>query len=134
MNKIVTALVALVLLANSNGYAWDVPDEVGGGGAAYYDLDYGFNPQQYEAFVFDDNLYLFELGFTGPNWPDKEDQFGDIIPRDIFRDLINQCAGFGGPYTCQDFTRLVNKCADGVQCSEEEHQANRRSEFIITAL
>ena len=31
-------------------------------------------------------------------------------------------------------TQLVNKCADGVKCSEEEHQANRRSEFIITAL
>ena len=31
-------------------------------------------------------------------------------------------------------SQLVNKCADGVQCTEEEHQANRRSEFIITAL
>jgi len=31
-------------------------------------------------------------------------------------------------------TQLINKCADGVQCTEEEHQANRRSEFIITAL
>ncbi|WJS94141.1 OmpA family protein [Flavobacterium johnsoniae] len=31
-------------------------------------------------------------------------------------------------------TQLVNKCADGVKCTEEEHQANRRSEFIITAL
>ena len=31
-------------------------------------------------------------------------------------------------------TQLLNKCADGVKCSEEEHQANRRSEFIITAL
>jgi outer membrane protein OmpA-like peptidoglycan-associated protein/tetratricopeptide (TPR) repeat protein len=31
-------------------------------------------------------------------------------------------------------TQLVNKCADGVKCSEDEHQANRRSEFIITAL
>lgn len=31
-------------------------------------------------------------------------------------------------------TQLINKCADGVKCSEEEHQANRRSEFIITAL
>ncbi|MFC6096534.1 OmpA family protein [Flavobacterium qiangtangense] len=28
-------------------------------------------------------------------------------------------------------TKLLNKCADGVQCSEEEHQKNRRSEFII---
>ncbi len=31
-------------------------------------------------------------------------------------------------------TQLVNKCADNVKCSEEEHQLNRRSEFIITAL
>ena len=31
-------------------------------------------------------------------------------------------------------TQLVNKCADDVICSEEEHQLNRRSEFIITAL
>ena len=31
-------------------------------------------------------------------------------------------------------TQLVNKCADGVPCTEAEHQANRRSEFIITAL
>jgi outer membrane protein OmpA-like peptidoglycan-associated protein/tetratricopeptide (TPR) repeat protein len=31
-------------------------------------------------------------------------------------------------------TQLVNKCADGIKCTEEEHQLNRRSEFIITAL
>jgi len=31
-------------------------------------------------------------------------------------------------------TRLVNKCADGVKCSEEEHQQNRRSEFIVMQL
>jgi len=29
-------------------------------------------------------------------------------------------------------TQLLNSCADDVPCSEEEHQANRRSEFIIT--
>lgn len=29
-------------------------------------------------------------------------------------------------------TQLINGCADGVKCSEEEHQQNRRSEFIIT--
>lgn len=28
-------------------------------------------------------------------------------------------------------TRLINKCSNGVKCSEEEHQENRRSEFII---
>ena len=30
-------------------------------------------------------------------------------------------------------TRLLNKCKDGVKCSEEEHQLNRRSEFKIIA-
>lgn len=28
-------------------------------------------------------------------------------------------------------TQLVNKCKDGVKCSNEEHQLNRRTEFII---
>lgn len=31
-------------------------------------------------------------------------------------------------------TQLVNKCNDNTECSEEEHQLNRRSLFIITAL
>lgn len=29
-------------------------------------------------------------------------------------------------------SRLVNRCADGVPCTEAEHQANRRTEFKIT--
>ena len=28
-------------------------------------------------------------------------------------------------------TQLVNRCSNGVKCSETEHQLNRRSEFII---
>ncbi len=31
-------------------------------------------------------------------------------------------------------TVLVNDCTDGVECTEEQHQKNRRSEFIITDL
>lgn len=31
-------------------------------------------------------------------------------------------------------SRLINRCKDGVKCSEAEHQRNRRSEFIVTAL
>lgn len=31
-------------------------------------------------------------------------------------------------------TQLVNGCSDGVKCTEEQHQMNRRSEFIITDL
>jgi outer membrane protein OmpA-like peptidoglycan-associated protein len=29
-------------------------------------------------------------------------------------------------------TRLLNKCAEGVECSDEEHRQNRRTEFRIT--
>jgi outer membrane protein OmpA-like peptidoglycan-associated protein len=29
---------------------------------------------------------------------------------------------------------LINKCADGADCSESEHQANRRTEFKITSV
>ena len=28
-------------------------------------------------------------------------------------------------------SQLVNQCADGIPCSEEEHQANRRTEFKV---
>ncbi|MUV04484.1 OmpA family protein [Flavobacterium rakeshii] len=31
-------------------------------------------------------------------------------------------------------TQLVNECSDGVDCTEEQHQMNRRSEFIISDL
>jgi len=31
-------------------------------------------------------------------------------------------------------SQLVNNCSDGVICTEEEHQANRRSEFIIVSM
>ena len=31
-------------------------------------------------------------------------------------------------------TQLVNGCKNGVPCTEEEHQQNRRSEFIITEM
>ena len=28
-------------------------------------------------------------------------------------------------------TKLINKCSNGVKCSEAEHQLNRRTEFVI---
>ncbi|KIA92145.1 MULTISPECIES: OmpA family protein [unclassified Flavobacterium] len=31
-------------------------------------------------------------------------------------------------------SQLVNHCSDGVKCTEEEHQANRRSEFVIVSM
>ena len=37
-------------------------------------------------------------------------------------------------FTAKGFgeSRLLNECADGVECSEEKHQRNRRTEFEIT--
>ena len=31
-------------------------------------------------------------------------------------------------------TQLVNRCANNVACSEEEHQANRRTEFKVVSI
>lgn len=31
-------------------------------------------------------------------------------------------------------SQLINKCKDGVECTEAEHQANRRSEFIVISM
>lgn len=49
-----------------------------------------------------------------------------IISKGISADRL-QAKGFGE-------SQLVNKCADGVKCSSEEHYKNRRSEFIVIEL
>ena len=48
-----------------------------------------------------------------------------IISRDIAFDRIQSAIGFGEKH-------LVNKCANRVPCTDEEHEENRRSKFIIT--
>jgi outer membrane protein OmpA-like peptidoglycan-associated protein len=47
-----------------------------------------------------------------------------ILVRGITKDRISG-KGYGE-------TRLINRCADGVDCSEEEHAKNRRTEFKIS--
>ena len=46
-----------------------------------------------------------------------------IIGKGISRDRISG-RGFGE-------TQLINKCGNGISCSEKEHELNRRSEFIV---
>ncbi|MDD4640928.1 MAG: OmpA family protein [Bacteroidales bacterium] len=46
-----------------------------------------------------------------------------LVSRGIARDRM-VVRGYGE-------ARLVNRCADGVDCSEEEHQENRRTEFTV---
>ncbi|MDF1518781.1 MAG: OmpA family protein, partial [Lutibacter sp.] len=47
-----------------------------------------------------------------------------IISKGIDAKRIPKYEGFGE-------SQLVNKCSNGVNCTEEEHQLNRRTEFII---
>lgn len=47
-----------------------------------------------------------------------------ILSKGISADRIESAVGFGE-------TRLTNKCKNGVKCTEDEHFANRRSDFII---
>jgi len=47
-----------------------------------------------------------------------------IISQGIDASRIESAIGYGE-------TQLINRCANGVPCSEAEHQLNRRSEFII---
>jgi OOP family OmpA-OmpF porin len=46
-----------------------------------------------------------------------------LVSKGISRDRL-VAKGYGE-------TRLVNRCKDGVQCSEQEHQQNRRTEFRV---
>lgn len=50
-----------------------------------------------------------------------------IISQGIDAKRIESANGFGE-------SQLINNCADGVSCSEAEHQLNRRSEFIIVKM
>ncbi|PCH72757.1 MAG: flagellar motor protein MotB [Flavobacteriaceae bacterium] len=47
-----------------------------------------------------------------------------IVKNGINQNRIIAYEGFGE-------TRLVNHCSNGVKCSEDEHQLNRRTEFVI---
>lgn len=47
-----------------------------------------------------------------------------IISRGIAKERLASAIGYGEH-------QLLNECADGVKCSEEKHQANRRSYFYI---
>ncbi|MFP4845432.1 OmpA family protein [Winogradskyella sp. PE311] len=50
-----------------------------------------------------------------------------IIAQGISADRIDSAKGFGE-------SQLINRCSNGVPCSESEHQMNRRSEFIIVKM
>ena len=47
-----------------------------------------------------------------------------IVSKGIDPKRIESVKGYGE-------SRLLNKCSNGIECSEEDHQLNRRSNFII---
>lgn len=50
-----------------------------------------------------------------------------LINQGVAQERIVEAQGFGE-------TQLLNTCANGVLCDEEQHQLNRRSEFIIVKM
>ena len=50
-----------------------------------------------------------------------------IISKGIDASRIISAIGYGEE-------QLINECEDGVSCSREKHQENRRSEFIIVEM
>ncbi|HUH45750.1 MAG TPA: OmpA family protein, partial [Arenibacter sp.] len=50
-----------------------------------------------------------------------------IISKGISKDRIESAMGYG-----ED--RLINDCKDGVSCNRQDHERNRRSEFIIVKM
>ncbi len=50
-----------------------------------------------------------------------------LISQGIKVERLESAIGYGE-------SQLINRCVDGVSCSEAEHQLNRRSEFIITKI
>ncbi len=50
-----------------------------------------------------------------------------LISRGISSERIESAIGYGE-------NRLLNECSSGVKCSNEKHDINRRSEFIITKM
>ncbi|MFS4482122.1 OmpA family protein [Hyunsoonleella sp. 2307UL5-6] len=50
-----------------------------------------------------------------------------IVSQGVNASRIDSATGYGE-------SQLINNCADGVSCTEAEHQLNRRSEFIIVKM
>ena len=47
-----------------------------------------------------------------------------LLSRNIAPERIESAIGYGE-------TQLLNECSNGVKCSREKHQMNRRSKFLI---
>lgn len=47
-----------------------------------------------------------------------------LYSKGIAEDRIESAIGYGE-------SRLLNHCKDGVKCTDEEHDINRRSDFVI---
>ena len=47
-----------------------------------------------------------------------------LISKGVQKNQIIEAKGFGE-------SKIINACIDGVYCEEEQHQMNRRVEFVI---
>ena len=49
-----------------------------------------------------------------------------LVARGVYKDRL-VAKGYGA-------SRLLNQCVPGVQCTEEQHSANRRVEYTVTEI
>lgn len=110
----------------------------------YYDLDkWDIRP---DAAIELDNLVQImkenpairiELGSHTDSRAD--DKYNDVLSQKRAESAVAYIVSKGveaGRMTAKGYgeTQLVNKCSNGINCTEEEHQANRRTEFKVVSI
>ena len=72
--------------------------------------------------------WLIEKGISAERLTAKGYGENQLLDRCL---VFDECGKEIGTYDCSQEQLNQPKCSDGVECSEEEHQLNRRSMFII---
>lgn len=68
-----------------------------------------------------------------------DDKYNDVLSQKRAESAVAYIVSKGvdaGRMTAKGYgeTQLVNKCSNGINCTEEEHQANRRTEFKVVSI
>ncbi len=110
----------------------------------YYDLDkYDIRPDAAAGLdklvgIMNDNPTI-SIELSSHTDSRADDQYNDILSQHRAEAAVNYIINHGvssGRITAKGYgeRQLVNRCANGVECSEEEHQMNRRTEFKVVSM
>jgi len=110
----------------------------------YYDLDkYDIRPDAAEGLdrliaILNDNPGI-TIELSSHTDSRKDDQYNMVLSQRRAESAVNYIVTHGiasSRITAKGYgeTQLVNRCSNGVECTEEEHQQNRRTEFKVTSM